>query len=1302
MTARESPPLILIVTVAVVVALLGVFLSRPGPKSGNAGVRDLSAGHIVREDPAGMTVRTRASPEPSPTPEPTPEPTPPPEPEVGSEELEPIDQAMLLPPGSMRGWLITEDGLAVSGADVRLEFTNLVPNGKPGPDLKTRSAEGGQFEFLEVPPGEWNVIAEHPAYATGIAGAVAVESGRMTDNVDIIMQPAIELDGRVRTSAGVALEGVEVVLARQVVSVSRASGEIVTIEVPYRTIQTDSKGQFRMERAAPGPHVLTATMRGFATERLEVVLEKEAKNSFQIIMVPGSSIGGRVRSDTGLPVGNTRIDLRDPLDSKFKANTTSLPDGSFIIGGLRSERTFRLTAKANNFAPAGPFDIPAGRLENLIILESGGGISGTVTSLESGRPENGMLVTLEATNEEMAFTRKMLTLSDGTYRFGQLPSGTFHVRVQSDRLTCEPRLGVRVRIPNETTGIDFQVYPGKEIRGTVSDATTGERIAGATVKLSSRVGPQFLTRQNNQTTTDAGGMFSVENLPFGLYSLEATAPGYRRYPGPEGTAEVRLLPDETPEPVELYLARGGTVTGNVVDASRAAVRGAIVRLYNTPGAPVRIDTGRLEALTDETGNFTIDGIPLDTDVYLTASATPLGSSIPLDDAGKPRMESPALFGRAKGKSEPIVLTEFLSTANVTIQLGIGGPLTIRVVDARGTSIVDADARIGHDDFSGDRVPDAWSGKTSGMGELVIGNVPAGAGSASASKAGYIGGSRRYTIQDGKAAEVTVTLYEGTFIEGYVFDDVGVPFQEGHVDARAESGARGGGRGNIDARGRFRIEGLGTSGTFTLVANAARSTPTGRHVVVREVPGVDVREKETVIIVPMSGRLEGVVVDKETNQPIPGASVSIEGVYETRPGRTATFRSNAQARQRPGEFNFESLPPATYRLTANASNYLPVTVTDLVVSSPGTYWAGRIALDQGASVQARIVDGSTGEPVAGARLALSPGGRAANSNANGIVTIASLPADIYNATITHARYLPKTVNLVQVPEEGRADMGTIELEQGGKLSGRVTDGFGKPVVGALVTVRYQGEDFKRSARTDGGGRVSMEGLRPGSVTITVTHRFPRGNVTRSIERTITSTQETTFEIELVGTLRLDGTVFSDGRGSVTAAVVDIYPLEFDGTPVLNGRIRATITGVSYRAENMIEGEYLILATATIGERVVQWHDRTMLEYPGKTLPLTPPRGRLNGRVLNRNATYALPDINIRLRLLSAPQSGYAGLKAHWEFTTRSDELGFYEFSNLPVGTYEVVGTEIGSSSPIVLQIIQLERANTTRTFDLIEQ
>lgn len=1298
MTSHETPPIVIVLLVALAVAAAGVYLTRDGDSrgNGNRGVRSLEANLIERDLPAGMAPRTSKEATPTATPEPTPSATP--SPTETPRELESIEIAMNEAPGEIRGWTVDHGGQPMPDVEVKLRFENLVEGGMAGPDLNLKSGPAGLVHFAEVPPGSWTAVADHPSYATATLPGIAVQAGEVTEGIELVLEPALKLSGKVQTNSGIALENAEVVLASQKIIVPGAGKEVIKREVPYRKGTTNASGEFSFDRVAPGPAVLIVTLQGFASERIEFDMEAENREGMTVTLVPSASIGGIVRTRTNAPVEGANVELSDPRDASVKKSVKTNPDGSFLIGGLRAERTYVLKASAKNFAPAGPIEVPAGRLETLIVLEAGGAISGLVTSLSTGGTVADILVSLNTAQGALTLERTVATASDGTYRFADLPTGTYNVRVQSDRLTSEPRLGVSVSIPKETGGVNFVVYPGKTIAGTVEDSVTGERIKSAKVSISSRVGPDFLSSQKSSTTTDEGGTFKVENLPHGLYDLSATAEGYLQYPGPEGRAEVRLLPGEIPEPVVLLLARGGIVTGMVRDSKGTAVSGAEVRLYDTPGKPGRIKKDHFRAVTDGSGSYEISGIPLEGEVNITAYANVVGSTIPFDSSNEEEREY-ALYGRAVGRSNPVVLTEFLSSARADISLGVGGPLTVRVRANTGEPLPEANVSIGHNSFPGGITPSNWRGKTGPMGTITFPSVPEGNGGAGASKSGYISSGTGYSIQDGEPTEVEITLIKGTTIKGRVLDDLGQPVSEGYVQAWGESGSPGGGRGNLDARGFFEIDGVG-QGTYRLRANAQRQTGNGKWTVLGEISGFPTGGGEATIVVPMNGALGGEVIDADTGKPIPGASVTIEGHYEYRPGARTRFRETAHAKTEPGVFQLNSIPPATYRMWINAGGYLGTTMEGIEVRSPGDRWVGQIALERGASLKVKVVDADTGEPINGVRVQLDPGGASTKTNNRGDAHLGGLEAGIYNLRFSHGQYLDAEKALVQVPENGEGDAGVVEMEKGGVLSGKVLDSSNDAVANALVSLRYVGEERKRSARTNNSGIVKMEGLEPGGVVVTVTAQFPRGSMTKSIELSISRFEETVFEMRLAGNLSIEGPISSAQGQTLRGKSIEIYPLEPDGTPVTSGRIIPSIRGDYYSAENMIEGGYLLLASAAINGEPVHWHVSAWVDRDPTVVSLHPPRGTLHGRVLDAETGQPEPDYTIRLRNLSSPQSSVASLRSWWEWNEQSDEIGYYEFNNLPPGTYEIVATPPGSATPI-LDILTLQPGFGSFAYDLID-
>ncbi|MDX1971951.1 MAG: carboxypeptidase regulatory-like domain-containing protein, partial [Candidatus Sumerlaeia bacterium] len=992
-----------------------------------------------------------------------------------------------------------------------------------------------------------------------------------------------------------------------------------------------------------------------------------------IILEPASVLGGLVRSTEGLPWGGATLQLTSEKNAKFTHEVGTLPNGRFLFNSNPDSHTITLEVSLKVYLPEKLTDIPAGR-ENLVIeLEAGGSISGTVRNFSTQAPESGIAILLIPSVGESEFTeRRTVSDSSGRYEFTELPAGQYDVRVQSEKLTATPHLGVTVASGKRTDKIDFSVYPGQEIRGLVLDEATGERIVAATVSLQSSVGPQFLEKGSAEARTDESGQFVFQNLPCGLYTLSATAEGYRQIPGPEGTAEVHLLENQSQEPVELLLRRGGSIEGQVLGHNNAPVPKASVQVINAPDAQYRLPDDVLRKLTVQTdsgGSFLIQGIPVDSrlDLILTATAT----------------------GYAKGKSEPLILTEFLPTTVANVFLKSGTPLLVRVEGEHGFGLGDAEVRFVSAEFHGDPEPAGWSTKTGAMGEVTLMDLPAGVGRVQVSKKGYLSDSREVALPADD--RIDFVLAKSNTIVGRVVDDAGVPFSEGWVQASAEQGSFGGGRATIQQNGFFTIEGIG-SGTFTLEAEGVRATPIGKNAVRRILRRVRSGETQATITIPLRGRVQGQILESSTLNTIPNSTASLQGKYEVEPGVLRDFRATFSMGENPGEFDFTALPPGEYTLTASAPNFIPEKIEPFRIGSPGWRNLGKILLNSGAQVTGTVVDAQTGQPVSGAIVQLVEYKRTARTNSKGEYRIAALEAGITDVEFTHPDYKKTVLNLVQVRENKKTELGRTKLQPGATLLIRVLDSKRDPVANAKISVREMGVEKARNSSTDASGRSTVRGLEAGSVYISVSKSYRDGTLTKSQEKTVAANDVASVEIILEGGLQLEGQIVPPPNRNILSPFVKLIPIEPDGRPLVRGEIAVPVSNTNqFKVQNLTGGNYLLLTQLRVSNEVARWHQSIKLTDPRTSLTLQPPSGSLQGKVLSQTSLFELAPLekaHIRLRALSFPQSGYGSLQSWWEWQTLADGTGAFRIPYLRGGEYELVVTPQGSENPWV-DIITLQ-------------
>lgn len=1248
--------------------------------------------HVRNLDPTLVERRQNLKgPRPTPTPTPAPVTATEPDSKVAARTTkaddkatsEPIEVALSKPPGSLRGWVLTPTGDFLGEASVRLEFEELKKDGLPAPKLTATTTALGVFDFPKVPPGPWTVVAEHPDYAPGARKGVRVRSNVVTDGIAVGVVATSTVTGTVKSSAGLLLEGAELRLSRRLVSVDPAKDEVVRHDFVYAETKTNAKGEFTIEKAAIGANVLDVTYAGYASQREEFDLARDQKLVLAIELEAAAAIGGTVRTTSGRLIADVDVEVTDPALKDWKVATKSDAVGQFLLNGLRSERTYKLTAKRENFAPAGPMDVVAGSLQNIIVLDAGGALTGTVRDYNTKSSVEGVGVIIESTGTTFPIVRRTTSASDGFYGFGLLPAGTYDVRVDSTTLTSEPRLGVAVKLAEETKGIDLNVYAGLRIDGIVIDADTSERLAEATVDLASNGGPGLLKGAQTKATTNEMGEFAFENLPYGLYSLSATATGYV-VPLPADSAartQVRLLPNEAVEPVTLALTQGGSLSGRVVDPAGTGINDAIVQLGG-PGIPSGGD-GRLEPKNWRQtslagGEFLFEGIPLERplDIVVLASAS----------------------GFAPGRSASVRLSKSAPAESAEVVLGSGGIVDV-LVRGDGKALGGAPIRLSHGDYGGAITPDSWKARTGIDGTYTFINIPAGGVNVTAEPPGYRTESRGGRVTEGGRTTIEIETTRGVQLIGWVRDDRDQEVTKGGVNMWGEAPTRGSASVQIEPSGRFVAGGL-DPGTVTLDVFAVRDTPTGEHRIAKRHRGIPTDGGDQRFTIAMNGRITGTVLDGLTMDPVGGASVSIAGEYEHF-GAGQTFRSNRTCNDPPGDFDFQSLPPGKYTVSVRANGYLPLDLKDIEVDSPDTTVLGRVVIEKGGGVKLRVIDAKTDVPVVGAKVTVVAEDKetvvgSGKTNASGDVKVTGMPGGIYDLRASHSAYLPAIKELVQVREGAENDAGTLKLDKGGVLRVVTIDGLGAPLPNAVVSVRDVDDDTVRTARTDNDGLARFEGLEAGGVLVTATATFKRGPLTRTERGAVSLFDETTVQLQLAGNLTLEGLLRGPGGAIVASPRVRVYPLEADDRPVVRGAITAEVGANTYRVTEIPEGRYLVLAEGRIDGVRAAWHRAVFVSPPGTKAPVIAPSAGFFGRVTKPDGTPA-SGVRVRFNALSFPQSGIGSLSGWWQFSTTTDVGGAFAFEYLAPGTYDVVVSVSGYAEH--REIVELGAPGAQRRLDI---
>jgi len=201
------------------------------------------------------------------------------------------------------------------------------------------------------------------------------------------------------------------------------------------------------------------------------------------------------------------------------------------------------------------------------------------------------------------------------------------------------------------------------IGGRVTDASTGQAIRNAAITIRSAHDGDVMPRG---TLTDSDGNWEFAGLPAGDYVLNHSKPGYTRVRGVRIYSPVHVSQQFPKRHLELVLARGGVITGRVVDPSgEPAVRAVVSAFVVVNG---QINWSQFQDQTDDRGEFRLFGLsPGD----YVISATPVGG-----DDGVPEIvrEGQALIPTyypatvRPEEAERLTIVEEGALADLSIQL----------------------------------------------------------------------------------------------------------------------------------------------------------------------------------------------------------------------------------------------------------------------------------------------------------------------------------------------------------------------------------------------------------------------------------------------------------------------------------------------------------------------------------------------------------------------------------------------------------------------------------------------------------
>jgi RNA polymerase sigma factor (sigma-70 family) len=309
---------------------------------------------------------------------------------------------------------------------------------------------------------------------------------------------------------------------------------------------------------------------------------------------------------------------------------TTDAQGQFVVRGIGQGAVGMLMVHDERFARQGfsfAADAKAGAKEFKGVVEPSKMIEGTVTYADTGKPALHARLTVYANNEGLGggIGTDGRADANGRFRINPFPGSFFQVTAYAP--DGAPYLTLRkiIKWPGAIVKqvVEMKLPSGVLLRGQVTEAGSGARVAGASVQYEPRRAnnrPEgILTGWENMVVSGSDGRFDIcvpsgpghllvhgpttDYILFemGSRQLSQGRPGGVRYYA-HAFVSLELKPGAEPQGIAVPLKRGATVKGRVVGLDDKPVAEAMMltRLQIDPysphwsGIPVQVLNGRFE------------------------------------------------------------------------------------------------------------------------------------------------------------------------------------------------------------------------------------------------------------------------------------------------------------------------------------------------------------------------------------------------------------------------------------------------------------------------------------------------------------------------------------------------------------------------------------------------------------------------------------------------------------------------------------------------------------------------------------
>lgn len=477
--------------------------------------------------------------------------------------------------GLLRGRVMTTDGQPVPNAGVTLGL--MVRANSAGGSKQATADASGRFEFGQLPPGRFLIVAQKPGYdmpaSSADLGYITLPEGVTREGIIVRLDRWSSVEGRIVDERGDPMEGALVQLLRPSYEDGRKSlMPLATCQPPpFRrqlVTRTDDRGFYRIFQIPEGRYLLSATVGSLSSPELPGYPRTffpgtaDFASAQPLVVTPGAElrdismaivraktyrVSGQMLDTGGQPlVGGTLILIPDESEAiGITADARIEPDGSFEFVNVQPGRYLVQMSRGVTFArqeggfAAVPVRVTDSDVTGVAVHSlPGSTISGTIafnTAQPGARPDAGWLqLSAVPLNRLLAPPTLASAELDREWNF-VLEGITGTRRLQATRLP--DGWTVEAIRANGQDILDKPVFfagqPLKDVEVVLTDkvSVVGGIVVTALVPLPrSGVVVAFSTdsslwyhasRFMRRVTSSSNGQFKVTGLPAGDYYLAA-------------------------------------------------------------------------------------------------------------------------------------------------------------------------------------------------------------------------------------------------------------------------------------------------------------------------------------------------------------------------------------------------------------------------------------------------------------------------------------------------------------------------------------------------------------------------------------------------------------------------------------------------------------------------------------------------------------------------------------------------------------------------------------------------------------